>query len=130
MLLVSPMVVESSNTRVRCSRLTSDPGNSGEVRFSMNTSFREKSVSGSKMTLVYTIVIETYPLVERAELGGDVTVELPAIGNAPQVLTQSLLTELAIQLYRKNYDTLYLIFESLGLRPPSPWMIRDVHFVR
>jgi hypothetical protein len=34
-----------------------------------------------------------------------------------------------MQIYAKNYEILYLTFESAGLVAPSPLLIEDVHLV-
>lgn len=50
----------------------------------------------------------------------------------PEALLDSvggdITNQIATEIFRKNYETIYLLHRSLGLEPPSPWITHDVSF--
>ncbi|MCS4537961.1 MAG: hypothetical protein HYY67_03780 [Thaumarchaeota archaeon] len=102
-----------------------------QVRYDLNADLKEVKRDKTKLRFKYALFLETFPAIQRAELEGDAEVESPVFGSVTDLgnLDQGLFTELVIEIYRKNYDTLYLILDCLGLDIPSPWIIRDVHLI-
>jgi len=60
-----------------------------------------------------------------------VTITSPRITSVTdlQALGEDKISEIAMGIYAKNYETLYLTFDSCGLTAPSPFLIQDVHMV-
>jgi hypothetical protein len=81
--------------------------------------------------LKYTLYLDANPAVERAELSGEVTITSPAISAVTdlQALGEDKISDIAMNIYAKNYETLYLTFQTAGLVAPSPYLIQDVHLV-
>ena len=119
-------------TRIKVSRLTF--GHSSKipkVSFDLGADMKEVETAKGRLRLRYTLYIDAYPAVERAELEGEILITSPRISAVTdlQALGEEKISELAMQIYAKNYEVLYLTLESAGLAAPSPLLIQDVHIV-
>lgn len=102
-----------------------------KVAFDLGADIKEIETTKGRLRLKYTLYIDASPAVERAELRGDVTITSPAISSVTdlQALGEDKISEIALQIYRRNFEVLYLALESAGLVAPSPWLIQDVRLV-
>jgi len=125
------MEVRSTLGRVRLARLALGTKSVPKPTFDLAADMQELEVGGGRLRVRYVISLETYPSVERAEMEGVATVSGRRFGNLKDLkgLGESRLAEMAIEIYRKNYESLYLLLNSMGLEVPSPWLVRDVHLV-
>ncbi len=119
-------------SRIKVSKLTLGHGGKvPTVSFDLGADIKEVETLEGRIRLKYTLYIDANPAVERAELQGEVTITSPAINRVTnlQALGEEKISKIAMQIYGKNYEVLYLTFESAGLTAPPPWLIQDVHFV-
>jgi hypothetical protein len=119
-------------SKIKVSRLTlGHTLNVPKVSFDLGADIKEVETSKGRLLLKYTLFVDASPAVERAELQGEVVITSPAISSVTdlQALGEDKISEVAMQIYRKNFETLFLTFESAGLQAPSPWLIQDVHLV-
>ncbi len=102
-----------------------------KIVFDLGADIKEIETTKGRLRLRYTLFIDANPAVERAELHGEVTITSPAISPVTdlQALGEEKVSEIAMQIYRRNFEILYLTLESAGLTAPSPWLIQDVHVV-
>ena len=123
---------ECTLSRIKVSRLTFGHGTKvPKVSFDLGADIKEVETAKGRLRLKYTLFIDSSPAVERAELQGEVTITSPRITSVTdlQALGEDKISDIAMQIYSKNYETLYLIFDSAGLTAPSPFLIQDVHLV-
>jgi hypothetical protein len=119
-------------SRIKVSRLTfGHDSKVPKVSFDLGADIKEIETSKGRLHLRYTLFIDANPAVERAELQGDVTITSPSISSVTdlQALGEDKISDIAMQIYAKNYETLYLLFDSAGLTAPPPFLIQDVHLV-
>jgi len=102
-----------------------------KVSFDLGADIKEVETAKGRLRLKYTLYLDANPAVERAELSGDVTITSPAITAVTdlQALGDEKISDIAMRIYAKNYETLYLTLQSSGLVAPPPHLIQDVHFV-
>ena|ERR1700733_9144698 len=120
-------------TRIKVARLTlGHNAKVPKVTFDLGADMKELEKSSGRLRLKYTLYLDANPAVERAELEGELTIKNPKITSNTdlQALGEGKISDIAMQIYAKNYETLYLTFESVGLVAPSPLLIQDVHVVR
>ena len=43
-----------------------------------------------------------------------------------QALGDDITNEMAVEIFRKNYEAVYLLHEALGMDAPSPWITQEV----
>jgi hypothetical protein len=118
--------------RIKASRLTLGHGAAlPKVDFDLGADIKETETAKGRLRLKYTLFIDTNPAVERAELQGEVTITSAAISAVTdlQVLGEEKISEIAMLIYKRNYEIIYLTFESAGLVAPTPWLIQDAHLV-
>jgi hypothetical protein len=131
----SPFVLDLSDfnctlSKVKVSRLTLGHGVAlPKVSFDLGADIKEVETTKGRLRLRYTLYLDANPAVERAELSGEVTITSPAISAVTdlQALGEEKISDIAMQIYAKNYETLYLVFQTAGLVAPSPYLIQDVH---
>lgn len=119
-------------SKIKVSRLTFGHGKSlPKVSFDLGADIKEVETTKGRLRLRYTLYLDANPAVERAELSGEVTITSPRITAVTdlQALGEERISDIAMQIYSKNYETLYLTFETAGLVAPSPLLIQDVHLV-
>src|SRR5438309_631030 len=102
-----------------------------KVAFDLGADIKEIETTKGRLRLKYTLYVDANPAVERAEIRGDVTITSPAISAVTdlQALGEDKISQIALQIYRRNFEVLYLMLESAGLVAPSPWLIQDVRLV-
>jgi hypothetical protein len=130
--LVASAIKSSSLTRVRVTRVTNRPEKYPRAAFGLSADMKEVGRSGDTLKLRFSIAVETNPLVQRAELEGRVEVKLDSglLAATGGQLGEDFASELALELYKLYYQTVYSLFDTLSLDSPSPWLLRDVHLVR
>ncbi len=119
-------------SRIKVSRLTFGHSTKvPKVSFDLGADMKEVETSKGRLRLKYTLYIDANPAVERAELEGEIVITSPRITAVTdlQALGEDKISDIAMQVYAKNYETIYLTFESAGLTAPSPLLIQDVHIV-
>ena len=102
-----------------------------KMAFDLGADIKEIETTKGRLRLKYTLYIDANPAVERAELRGEVTITSAAISAVTdlQALGEDKISDIALQIYRRNFEVLYLVLESAGLMAPSPWLIQDVRLV-
>jgi hypothetical protein len=133
----TPFVLDLSNfnctlSKIKVSKLTLGHSTAvPPVSFDLGADIKEVETVKGRLRLKYTLYLDANPAVERAELSGEVTITSPAISAVTdlQALGEDKISEIAMGIYAKNYETLYLTFQSAGLVAPSPFLIQDVHLV-
>ena len=119
-------------SRIKVSKLTLGHNKAmPKVSFDLGADIKEIETGNGRLRLRYTLFVDANPAVERAELEGEVTITSPRITRVTdlQALGEDKISAIAMQIYQKNFEMLYLTFESAGLVAPSPWLIQDVHLV-
>ena len=99
-----------------------------KAAFELGAELKEIGASDGVVRFRYTIYLETFPSVMRAEMQGLATLPASAFENADS-MTEKDISDVALELFQSNYESLYLLFQSLGITAPSPWMVKDVHMV-
>jgi len=133
----TPFVLDLSDfhctlSKIKVSKLTLGHSTAmPKVSFDLGADIKEVETAKGRLRLKYTLYLDANPAVERAELSGEVTITSPAISAVTdlQALGEEKISEIAMGIYAKNYEVLYLTFQSAGLVAPSPLLIEDVHFV-
>lgn len=119
-------------TKIKVAKLTLGHSTAmPKVSFDLGAEIKEVETAKGRLRLKYTLYLDANPAVERAELSGEITITSPAISAVTdlQALGEDKISDIAMQIYAKNYETLYLTFQTAGLVAPSPLLIQDVHLV-
>lgn len=132
MALVTPTIKSSNLNRVRAVRVTNLGESHPRASFGLSADMKEVGRTGDTLKLRFTIVVETSPLVQRAEIEGlvEVKFDLRMLAATGGQLGEDFASELALELYKLHYQTVYSLFDTLALDSPSPWLLRGVHLVK
>ena len=118
--------------KIKVSRMTlGHTGKLPKIAFDLGADIKEIETTKGRLRLKYTLFVDANPAVERAELQGEVTITSAGISPVTdlQALGEEKVSEIAMKIYRSNFEILYLTLESAGLTAPSPWLTQDVHLV-
>jgi hypothetical protein len=126
------LLLESRLTKLRTSLVAIRPTKGLNVHFELQADIKTLSRDITRLKLGYTINIETFPLIYRAEMAGTaiVNAEILAKDENLEDLGSGVPSDVALQIYRQNYEPLYLALASQGLEAPSPWLVKGVHLAR
>lgn len=124
--------VEAHTTKLRASLVAIKPPEGAKVSFDLQADVKTVLRDPTKLKLRYTIGIDTFPLIYRAEIGGFAfaNAEMLAKDESLEDLGEGVLSDIAVQIFRDSYEGLYLVLSTIGLEAPSPWLVRDVHLVQ
>jgi len=130
-MLAQMLKVESQLTKLRTSLVAIKPPQGSKLSFNLQADIKAVSRDGPELKLRYSIGIETFPLIYRAEIEGTALAkaEILAKDESIEDLGEAVLGDIALQIYRQNYEPLYLALSTQGLEAPSPWLVKDVHLV-
>ena len=131
-MLAQMLKVQSRLTRLRASMVAIRPPDGTKMSFDLNVDIKQVSRTGPTLRLRYSIGIETFPLIYRAEIAGfaDLNAEMLAKDESLQDLGEGVLSDVALQIFRQDYESLYLTLSTMGADSPSPWLVREVHLVQ
>jgi hypothetical protein len=124
--------VDAHLTRLRTSLVAIRPPEDTKVSFDLHADIKTVSRDGTRLKLRYTIDIQTFPLIYRAEMGGFAAVDAEMLAKDENLedLGEAVLSDVAIQIYRSQFEALYLTLATQGLEAPSPWLVKDVQLAR
>ncbi len=119
-------------TKIRVSRVSLTPLNGRALTFELSADFREISRGGGKVKLRYSVTVDTFPLVQRAAVEGFAIVDEKLItpSNPSDGADAAVLDELAVSIFRRDFESMYLLNDTLSLSSPSPWLVREVRLVK
>jgi hypothetical protein len=128
-LLSQKLQVEAHLTKLRTSLVAIKPPQGAKYTFDLQADIKTVSRDGAKIKLRYAIDIETFPLIYRVQIGGFATASVDMLAKDENLedLGEAVLSDVALQIYRSNYEALYLALATQGLDAPSPWLVKDVH---
>lgn len=126
------MNVENLLTKIRVARVSLNPLNGRAPTFELSADFREISRAAGKVKLRYSLTVDTFPLVQRAGVEGFAIVDEKMITPPDQAgeTDGAVLDELAVAIFRSDFESLYLLSDTLKLASPSPWVVREVRLVK
>ena len=131
--MLSQMIkVRAHLTKLRASVIAIKPPEGTKVSYDLNVDVKQVSRKGPELKIRYAIGIETFPAICRAEIAGFavVTAETLAKEESLEDLGEGVLGDVALDIYRQNFEPLYLTLTSMGMDSPSPWLVKDVHLVQ
>ena len=131
-MLAQMMKVDSHLTRIRASVIAIRPPEGAKVSYDLNVDIKQASRTGAVLKLRYAIGIETFPVICRAEIGGYAlfNAEMMAKDESLEDLGEAVLGDIALEIYRQNFESLYLALATMGMDSPSPWLVKEVRLVR
>ncbi len=125
MLSARRMEFVSSLNKIKVTRLAMRQINGAKVSFELDADFHEISRGNGKVKLSYILTVDTLPVIQRATVEGFATVEEDLVQSADVYV----LNELALAIFKQHYEPIYLLFDTLSLAAPSPWLVREVKLV-
>lgn len=128
-MMTQTLRVESHLTRLRTSVVAMKPVEGTKVTFDLQADVKAVARNGARVKLRFAIGIETFPLIYRAEMGGFAFASLDtlAMDEGLEDLGEGVLSDIILQVFRSNYEPLYLALSTMGVSAPSPWLVQDVH---
>lgn len=122
--------MESSVTRISITSANGRTPSSGGFDFDVYLS--EVSRSRDVLEVEYCFRFGRQSHGNSCEIGGRAKLRIgPAGVDADmQALGPEVTNQIVVGIFRKNYESVYLIHQSLGMEAPSPWITQDVSLAR
>lgn len=96
--------------------------------FDFDMDLNEKSRNGNDVRLGYRLTFGRSSAGRVCRISGEAFVHFSSLN--PDADLQSLdaetTTEMAVAIFRKNFETIYLLHDAVGIEAPSPWVTQDV----
>jgi hypothetical protein len=123
--------VESTIDQIKVARLALGHGKVPRPNFDLSADLKDVSREGNKLTVKYILYLDSFPAVQRVEVHGVATIRSHLINSHTdeEEMSEDLLSDVALEIFRNHYDTIYLLFDPMRLPFPSPWVVKDVHLV-
>ena len=123
--------VKAHLTKLRASIIAIKPPAGTKVSYDLNVDIKQAGRKGPDLKIRYSIGIDTFPAVCRAEIGGfaQVRAEMLAEDENLEDLGEGVLGDIALDIYRQNFEPLYLALSTMGMDSPSPWLVKEVRLV-
>ena len=130
-MLAQMIKVKAHLTKLRASVIAIKPPEGTKVSYDLNVDIKQAGRKGPELKLRYDIGIDTFPAICRAEIAGFamVNAEMLAKDESLEDLGEGVVGDIALDIYRQNFDSLYLALSTMGMDSPSPWLVKEVHLV-
>jgi len=119
--------IESVESRVDCLSIVNfgDALSSLGGQLEFDVAMSESSRTADSLTVNYVFTIGRPAFGRGCKVTGEAVVRFAGAnpdGNFDTVDSD----EMAVEIFRKNYETVYLMHMALGMPTPSPWITEDV----
>ncbi|MDG7007188.1 MAG: hypothetical protein JRN06_02955 [Nitrososphaerota archaeon] len=130
-MLAQMVKVQARLTKLRASVIAIKPPEGTRISYDLNVDIKQAGRKGAEVKLRYNIGIETFPAICRAEIAGTAVVnaEMLAQDENLEDLGEGVLGDIAVDIYRQNFEALYLALAAMGMDSPSPWLVKEAHLV-
>ena len=128
-MLAQMVKVNAQLTKLRASIIAIKPPEGTKVSYDLNVDIKQVGRKGPELKLRYAIGIETFPAICRAEIAGFAVfnAEMLAQDENLEDLGEGVLGDIALNIFRQNFESLYLALTTMGMDSPSPWLVKEVH---
>jgi hypothetical protein len=96
--------------------------------FDFEVNLNEMSRSGDKLLVGYSFSFGKLSSGQVCKMSGQALVRFTQFGSEKDYnyLGEEITNDLAVEIFRRNYEATYLLHESVGMDAPSPWITQDV----
>ncbi len=96
--------------------------------FDFEVSMNEKSRKGDTLRVVYSFSFGRQASGQICKMSGEALVRFTQFGSEKDYnyLGGDITNDLAIEIFRRNYESTYLLHEAMKMDAPSPWITQDV----
>ena len=94
-------------------------------RLEFDVSMAESSRTADSMSLKYEFTIGTHAHGSGCKVAGEAVVRFGG-SNTDSEFSALDTDAMAVEIFRKNYEIVYLMHTALGMPAPSPWITEDV----
>jgi hypothetical protein len=96
--------------------------------FDFDVDLSEKSRTGNSLRVGYSFSFGKPASGQTCKIGGEAVVRFPESSSDRDFhyLGNDLTNEIAVAIFRKNYESIYLLHEAMAMDAPSPWITQDV----
>jgi len=101
---------------------------SASSQFDFDVEMIETDRTADSMTVRYAFSVGKSSSGQVCKVGGDAVVWFSQVnsGGDFQSLGNEMTNEIAVEIFRRNYESTYLLHETLGMDAPSPWITHEV----
>jgi hypothetical protein len=125
---VKIVLVESRIDGISLSRLERDARPRDSRPFEFDVELSESSLVEDRFSVRYCFRFGVPASGQICKVSGRATVRFSQFNPVEdlQTLGSDVTNEMVVEIFRKNFETVYLLHEALGMKAPTPWITQDV----
>ena len=120
--------VESRIDRISIGKTAHDSRGTRNERFNFEADIREEGLTDDTLRVKYGFSFGRPSDGRASQISGEAAIRFSHLGPNTDLrsLREYLNTQMAIEIFRKNFESIYLLHSAVGMEAPSPWIIQDV----
>jgi hypothetical protein len=120
--------VESTVTHISLSKKKPDRNASSIRPFDFDVNMSETGRTDDSLSVKYVYSYVNISSGQVCKVGGAAVVRFSQFNPDSdfRFLGNDITNEIAVEIFRKNYESLYLLHDALAMTAPSPWITQDV----
>lgn len=97
-------------------------------QFGFDVSMTEKARTSDSMSVSFTFSFGKKSNGQSCEVSGEAVFRFSSLHPSSDLhaFGSEIDNEMAVAVFRQNFETIYLLHQALGLESPSPWVTQDV----
>jgi hypothetical protein len=125
---VQILSVESTIDGISLSRLAREARSSEARPFDFDVELSESAWGEDTFSVRYTFRFGVPACGQTCKVSGRAVVRFSQYNPVEdlQTLGSDVTSEMVVEIFRKNYQAVYLLHQALGMKPPTPWITQDV----
>lgn len=123
------LLVESTVDRISLVR-SEGATRSPRAKFDFDIDMTESGRAGDILRVRYSFLFKRLAAGEFCSVSGRAALRLAGYGADTDLsqLDGDTINMIAVEIFRRNYESVYLLHGALGMEAPSPWITEDVFF--
>ncbi|MDG6914955.1 MAG: hypothetical protein JRM86_04100 [Nitrososphaerota archaeon] len=120
--------VDTRIQRVSLSRDAAGQGPAREGQFAFDVSMTETGRTRGSLSVSYTLSFGRQSTGQRCRIDGEAVFRLSGADKDSDIhaFGTEIDNEMAVAVFREDFETIYLLHQTLGVQAPSPWVTQDV----
>jgi hypothetical protein len=96
--------------------------------FDFDVDMSESSRTKDSLTVSYTFKLGRRSSGQVCRISGEAVIRFSRFNPEADfhTLGNDITNEMAVEIFRSNYEAMYLLHDALGMEAPSPWITQDV----
>lgn len=122
--------IETTMDHISLNKPCGSPLGKKAGQFEFDVTLTESIQTAESLKVKYMLMLKRTAIGETCNVSGQAVLRFSGFGRDIELtsLGEEMMNEIAVEIFRKNYETVYLLHDAFGIEAPSPWITQDVFF--